>query len=290
MGLQEVYCPMDRLAIDLTGPHPPSHKRNIYILTVTDCMTRYLIAVPLRNKYARTVASALLRHVFCRLGLCREILSDQGKEFRNDLLYSLTDMFNIRLRKTTPYRAQSNGRAERAHKDMHAMFAKLTEGDPSHWDEVLDAIVLAYNGSVNRSTGYSPNFLMFGREALTPLDLCLPRDGPEVGLDRQTYVEYVNRLHQTLQEVYEAARLQSLEAAEYRKKKYDKTVKPLVLHEGDVVRLKRESLKPGEYRKWSLLYEGPFIVVEKLSDVNYIIQRHPAGERRTVHVDRLKRF
>jgi hypothetical protein len=67
MVLQEVTEPMGRLVIDLTGLHPPSRRRNIYILTVTDCMTRFLVAVPLRNRFAKTVAAALVKHVFLSL-------------------------------------------------------------------------------------------------------------------------------------------------------------------------------------------------------------------------------
>jgi transposase InsO family protein len=290
MVLQEINEPMGRLAIDLTGPHPPSRRKNIYILTVTDCMTRYLIAVPLRNRFATTVASALLKYVFCRFGLCREILSDQGTEFNNKLLLSLLTSFGIRKLRTSGYRPQANGRSERQHRDMNAMFAKMIDGDPSDWDIVLDAVVMCYNGSVNGSTGYTPNYLMFGREALTPLDLEFPLSSSAVDYDQYNYCDYVNKLHEILAEVYEAARLKSANAAQLRKRTYDATVKYTEFQEGDTVGLKRESLKPGEYKKWTLHYEGPYVVIRRLNDVNYVIKRHPVGEERTVHVDRLRRF
>jgi transposase InsO family protein len=289
MVTMEVNEPMGRLAIDFTGPYPPSKRGNIYVLTVTDCMTRFLIAVPLRNRFAKTVCSALLKHVFCRYGLCREILSDQGAEFNSKLLLSLLAMFGIRKIRTTAYRPQSNGRCERAHRDMNAMFAKLIDGDPSDWDLVLDAIVLCYNGSVNRSTGYTPNFLMFGREALTPLDLDFPQASSASDYNLDDYADYVNKLHETLCEVYEAARLTSASAAESRKRRYDERVKSVEFKEGESVLLRRESLKPGEFKKWVLQYEGPFAVIRRFNDVNYVIKRLPAGEERTVHVDRLRR-
>jgi transposase InsO family protein len=290
MALAEVKCPMDRLAIDLTGPHPPSKRRNIYILTVTDCFSRYLVTVPLKNHFAKTVASALLKYVFCRFGLCREILSDQGTEFNSKLLLSLLSMFGIRKIRTTAYRPQANGRCERAHRDMNSMFAKLIAGDPSDWDIVLDAVTMCYNGSVNRSTGYTPNFLMFGREALTPLDLDFPQVNVEVDYNLGDYVDYVNKLHKALRESYEAARLNSSRAAESRKRTYDATVKPKEFKVGDLVLLRRETVKPGTYRKWSLQYEGPFAVKRKFNDVNYVIKRVPNGTERTVHVDRLRPY
>ena len=288
MALQEVNSPMHRLAVDLTGPHPQSKRRNLYILTITDCFSRYLITVPLRNHFAKTVAAALLKHVFCRFGLCREILSDQGAEFNSKLLHELLANFGIRKIRTTAYRPQSNGRCERAHRDMNSMFAKLCAGDPSHWDDMLDAITLAYNGSVNRSTNFTPNRLFLGREALTPLDLDFPQSSTVVETDPGAYVEYVNKLHQALSETYETARLNSEKAAKSRKRTYDEKVKVKEFRDGDKVLLRREAFKPGTYKKWTLQYEGPYVVVRKLNDVNYVVKRLPNGVEKTVHIDRLR--
>jgi hypothetical protein len=131
---------------------------------------------------------------------------------------------------------------------------------------------------------------MFGREALTPLDLDFPQSSSAIDYDPGDYIDYVNKLHKTLDEVYEAARLTSAAAAQLRKRTYDATVKCVEFQVGEPVALRRESLKPGEYKKWTLLYDGPFVVVERLGDVNYVIQREPVGEKRTVNVDRLKRW
>jgi len=59
MQINEANGPMNRLAIDLTGKHPRSVQVHVYILTVIDVFSRFLIAVPLRNKEAKTVATAL---------------------------------------------------------------------------------------------------------------------------------------------------------------------------------------------------------------------------------------
>lgn len=64
---------MQTLAIDLTGPHPCSAEGHVYILTVIDTFSRFLVAVPIRNKTAKTVVTALYRHVFCKYGTSREI-------------------------------------------------------------------------------------------------------------------------------------------------------------------------------------------------------------------------
>jgi transposase InsO family protein len=76
---------MDKLAVDLTGQHPTSSKGYVYILTVIDVFSRFLVAVPLRSKTAETVADILYREVFCRFGTARQLMTDQGREFDNEL-------------------------------------------------------------------------------------------------------------------------------------------------------------------------------------------------------------
>ena len=89
MQMMEIGKPMERMAIDLVGPNPSTPRQNIYILTAIDSFSRYMWAVPIRNKLARTVIAALHRYVFSVWGLCREIYSDQGSEFNNELMDSI---------------------------------------------------------------------------------------------------------------------------------------------------------------------------------------------------------
>lgn len=64
---------------------------------------------------------------------------------------------------------------------------------------------------------------------------------------------------------------------------------------GDLVLLWTPLRKRGLAQKLLFRYSGPFVVLERLSDVNYVISRRTESgrcSRRTqvVHVARLKRF
>ena len=90
-----VGMPMERWAIDLTGPHTRSRHRKVYILTAIDCFTRFFEAVAIPNKEVTTVALALVENAFCRYGLPSQLLSDQGKEFDNFLLQELSRLLGV---------------------------------------------------------------------------------------------------------------------------------------------------------------------------------------------------
>jgi len=58
------------------------------------------------------------------------------------------------------------------------------------WDTKLPFVMAAYRASQHESTGYSPNFLVFGRELRAPLDVVL--DLPENRDGAMNYDTYVS--------------------------------------------------------------------------------------------------
>jgi transposase InsO family protein len=287
MQMMEVYNPMDRVAIDFTGPHPTTARQNKYILTMVECFSRYLIAVPVRNRFATTVAKVLIRHLFSKWGLCKEILSDQGAEFNGKLMKELCCRFGVKKIRTSAFRPGTNGRCERVHRDLNAMFAKLVNDDQTDWDILVESLTASFNGCVNRSTGFSPNFLMTGREALTSVDLVLDAVRPVTS--RRLY-DHVDKLHCALELAFSAVRQKSRDEARKRKAAYDRKVRQKKFAVGQSVLVRREPVRPGLYPKWVRKFEGPYKVLAVLSDVNYLVRRAPAGKQRVVHVDRMRRW
>lgn len=57
----------------------------------------------------------------------------------------------------------------------------------------LPHVLAAYRTSLHETTGFSPNFLMFGRETRAPLDLVCGRP-PDADRIAANYVDYVREL------------------------------------------------------------------------------------------------
>jgi transposase InsO family protein len=131
------------------------------------------VAAPLRNKTAIAVANALVEHVFLPLGSYRSIVSDQGREFCNEILEEVTRLLGVEKLRTTAYRASANGRVERVHRTLNVLLSKVVSENQRDWAERLPMVVAAYNAAQHETTEYSPYYLMFGREYRTPLDLTL---------------------------------------------------------------------------------------------------------------------
>jgi len=59
---------------------------------------------------------------------------------------------------------------------------------------------------------------------------------------------------------------------------------------GDIVWCIHDTRQVGVNPKFEKTHEGPFVIVEKRSNVNFIIQLNPEGQVRLVHHDKLKRY
>jgi len=56
---------------------------------------------------------------------------------------------------------------------MNSLLAKTVEVHQMDWPQRLAYVVAVCNATVHESTGYSPNFLSFGRELAVPVDVAL---------------------------------------------------------------------------------------------------------------------
>lgn len=181
------------------------------LLTMTDAFTKYAWAVPTRDQTAATTAKALVREWFVRFGVPLRIHSDQGRNFESQVIEELCHMYGIKKSRMTPYHPEGNSQCERFHRTLPDLFrGALPPGKKNKWPEILHEVLYAYNCTPHSSTGYSPYYLLFGRDPRLPVDFLLGEESPEtVSLD-----EWLSVHQQRLRHAFE-------KAGEHMKKKAD---------------------------------------------------------------------
>ena len=155
--------PFDKVAIDIVGPLTVTDNKCRYILTLVDTATRWPEAVPLRDIRTTDVASALF-NIFSRLGLPKQILSDNGQQLVLKAMLEVMEMMGIEGRLSKPYHAQSNGMVERFNGTLKNMLHKLTVDKPHTWDKLIPAVLFTFREIPNTTKGYPPFALMYGRQ------------------------------------------------------------------------------------------------------------------------------
>ena len=279
--------PFERIAIDLTGPHTPSRSGHVYILTMVDLFTKWSEAIPIRNKEAVTVARALFDVILSRFGIPLQILSDNGKEFDNSLMKELCRLLEVDKVRTTVYKASTNGAVERLHRTMNAMLGKVVEYNQRNWDEFLPSVMAAYRASRHEATGYSPNYLMFGRENAAPLDVIFDRPAEEKEYS-ESYDEFAERKVEIMRQAYQLVRDHLGVSAERAKHYYDLRVRPNRFRPGQWVYYYCPRRFPRRSPKWQRMYTGPFLVVQVMGPVNVKLQSTQRSQPFVSHIDKLK--
>ena len=142
-----------------------------YLLVVTDHFTRYAQAFPTKNNKARTAAEKIFNEVVLNFGFPKQIHHDQGKEFDNKIWKHLQELGGIKSTRTTPYHPMGNGQVERMNRTLLNMLKTLNEYQKKNWKDHIKHLVWAYNNTKHKTTGFTPHYLMFGREGKLPIDI-----------------------------------------------------------------------------------------------------------------------
>ncbi|KAJ8352282.1 hypothetical protein SKAU_G00237580 [Synaphobranchus kaupii] len=155
--------PWYMIGVDLIGPFKASSKGNRYCLTATDFFTKWVEAIPIKEKMAVATSQALM-DMFYTHGAPEVVLTDQGREFWNKVNQTLFENFGVKHRITSAYHPQTNGLDERTNQTLKRAIGKTLDGHQERWEDKLKEIVFAHNSCVHASTRYSPYRLMYGRE------------------------------------------------------------------------------------------------------------------------------
>ena len=158
----EVNGIFERVGIDLVGGVPTTTEGYTGILVITEYLTKYPYAVPIRTKTAEEIARELFIYISL-FGPPKELLSDQGREFLNRIVDQLAKVCGAERRVTSPYKPNTNGLTERFNETLILSLEKHCEQEPENWDKWIPYVLMAYRTRIHSSTNITPFQLMFGR-------------------------------------------------------------------------------------------------------------------------------
>ncbi|MCQ7416301.1 reverse transcriptase domain-containing protein [Salmonella enterica] len=285
--------PFSMWGMDVIGPiDPKASNGHRFILVAIDYFTKWVEAMSYREVTKGVVIKFIKKEIICRYGLPETIVSDNARNLNNKLMTELCEQFKIKHVNSTPYRPKMNGAVEAANKNIKRIVQKMTV-TYKDWHEMLPFALHGYRTSVRTSTGATPFSLVYGMEAVLPIEVEIPslRVLMETNLEEAEWIQ--NRYEQL--NFVEEKRLTALCRGQlYQRrmmKAYDKKVRPRVFREGDLV-LKRILPFLKDHRgKWTPNYEGPFVVKKAFSGGALVLTNMDGNELPSpVNSDQVRRY
>ena len=274
--------PFARLALDLIGRYPVDAHGNRYILLAVCSATRFVELIPIKDKSARTVADALLQ-LFGRYGPYREIHSDRGTEFVNEVNDAVLESLNIGRSTGIAHRPQTNGQAERHVQETTRHVRHLIYDDQSmrqKWSIALPICQRIQNATVLNPTDspddhVTPVGLMFAGRVQPDRFLFKTASAAEPVTDATTYIAERRDIQQRM-----------LERAKSTVRQPSITTPDPAFKRHDLVMLAPPS-RPMD--KLAPKLQGPFPVTSVQGNVISLLDTNTTRTRQ-VYADRLRRW
>ena len=148
----------ERVHADLVGPLL-SNTENKYILVLSDAFTKLLELIPIKDKSSETVVEAILNHWILRHSAMNMLVTDNGKEFKNNDMAEICRKFDITHQTTSPYHPQSNAQCERQNRTIIKYLKTVLDGKTLDWEKALITCQFSFNTQTHSSTDYTPYYL-----------------------------------------------------------------------------------------------------------------------------------
>lgn len=101
-GTYQVRRRGELVATDVLTISPPSSEGHTKVLVAADALTRWAMAVPIKEETARIVAEVLYTHWFCIFGPPEQLLSDRGRTFTGDVIARICEKLGVKKIFTSP--------------------------------------------------------------------------------------------------------------------------------------------------------------------------------------------
>ncbi|XP_016165249.1 uncharacterized protein LOC107607864 [Arachis ipaensis] len=265
-----VSWPFNQWGIDILGPFPTAPRQVKYLVVAYDYFSKWIEAQPLARITSSQMISFVWKSIICRFGLPRHIITDNGRQFTDHNFKAFLQNLQIKQHFSSVEHPQSNGLAEAANKVLLQALRKKVDDAKGLWAELISEILWGYNTTVHSTTKETPFRLVYGSEAILPIEVShgsFRTEAVEHEQARQSELDLIEEVRSMA-----AVRHQALQQRIGRR--HDRRVQPRSFNIGDLVlRKTEEARRPSSHGKLSAAWDGPYRIHEVLGRGAYQLER-----------------
>ena len=243
----------------VTLPHSNGYR---HLLTAVDRLTRWPLAIPMKDMATASVIDAFTHGLISTFGVPKAVTTDNGSQFTSAVWQQLMNTWGIKSYFTTPYHPQSNGLVERFHRRLKESLNSLATDEPDHWFWRLPCAMLAIRTTIKPDIGVSPADLVFGEGLAIPGQL-LSQHQTDDNAEQVHRRNILDNLH------LEVARIQPTPTSAHRR---PRVYIPEELRRASHVFVQRGGVQP----TLATPYVGPYRVVSRQNDGKHKHRQTPS--------------
>jgi hypothetical protein len=167
--------PFAQWGLYMVGPlKHSSHGGHTRLLVAVDKFTKWIEAMPVTTQDV-TSAVNFIKSIVCRFGVPHSIITDNGTNFTAEEFQDYCKEQGIKVSYAFVAHPQTNGQVERSNGLVTSGLKKRLM-TPLHraagaWVEELPSVLWSLRTTPNRSTDYTPFFMVYGVEVVLPAEV-----------------------------------------------------------------------------------------------------------------------
>jgi ribonuclease HI len=255
--------------LDLVGPLQKAPGGYTHLLVAIDKFSKWIEVRP-QSSIRSEQAVAFFTNIIHRFGVPNSIITENGTQFTGRKFLDFCEDHHIRVDWAVVAHPMTNGQVEHANgmilQGLKPRIYNDLNKSGKRWMKELPSMVWSLRTTPSRATGFTPFFLVYGAEAILPIDL-------EYGSPRtKAYDDQSNRANRedTLDQLEEARDMALLHSVRYQqslRRYHARGVRSRDLHVGDLVLRLRQDTR-GRH-KLTPPWEGPFVIAKVLKPGMY---------------------
>ncbi|GJV43679.1 reverse transcriptase domain-containing protein [Tanacetum coccineum] len=251
--------PFYKWGIDIAGPFPEGPNKVKFLIVAMDYFTKWIEAKPVVTITGNQVKKFVWENIVCRFGLPGEIISDNGKQFRDNPFKDWCEKLCIQQHFASVKHPQTNGLVERANRSLGEGIKARLGKDNKNWMEEVSHVLWAHRTMIKTSNGDTPFSLTYGTEAVIPAEIGMPTfRTAEVDVTKNDEALEINL--ELLEEKREQAAIREAKSKRQMEKYYNTKVRNTSFKPGDLVYRNNEASHVEDTEKLGPKWEGPYEV------------------------------
>jgi ribonuclease HI/transposase InsO family protein len=160
--------------LDLVGPLQKAPGGFSHLLVAIDKFSKWIEVRPLTSIRSEQ-AVAFFTNIIHRFGVPNSIITDNGTQFTGKKFLDFCEDHHIRVDWAAVAHPMTNGQVERANgmilQGLKSRIYNNLNKFGKRWMKELPSVVWSLRTTPSQATGFSPFFLVYGAEAVLPMDL-----------------------------------------------------------------------------------------------------------------------